>query len=74
MRTTSQGATTVGVAVYFAVVIVVTVGGIVLIDDGLRSMSGILVFAGILLAALGCYAFSLPIRAIRRGQDRERME
>jgi len=69
MRTTSRGAVTVGVVVFFAAVIVATVGGIVLIDYGLRSMSGALIFAGILLAAAGCYAFSLPIRALHRSRD-----
>jgi hypothetical protein len=66
MRTTSRGAVTVGVVVFFAVVIALTVGGIVLIDDGLRSKSGTLLLTGIFLAIAGCYAFSLPIRANRR--------
>jgi hypothetical protein len=66
MRSTVRGAVSAGVAIFFAVVIALTAGGILLIDYGLRLRSGSLTVVGILLALAGCYAFSLPIRAIRR--------
>jgi hypothetical protein len=69
MRATTRGALSAGVVAFLVVVVLLIVGGIALIDLGLRSMSGNLTVVGIVLLIAGCYAFTLPMRAHRRTRE-----